>query len=154
MLKKVIITIISCLSFSLLYAGEPADLNRLTRECINAAQTHQAIHDNFPYKVLHTVHYEGWSGDPGHIELTNPVKMTLRFAGSSITGSYWFADNPEKTYGIRATSDMQGNIELVQINENRFAGYTFHGMMKDGVIKGLWEKGDGKKVFAFYVKAI
>jgi hypothetical protein len=31
--------------------------------------------------------------------------------------------------------------------------YIFHGVMKNGFIMGLWEKGNGKKAFAFYVKA-
>jgi len=154
MLKKIIIFIFVCLSFSLSFAEESADLNYLTTECISAAKKHKAIQKDFPYKVLHTVQYEGWSGDSNTFELIHPVTMTIRYAGTLKHGYYWFQKNPQRKYNVTAKSDVAGNFELVENIGNGFKNYTFRGLMKDGVIKGLWEKGNGKKAYAFYVKAI
>ena len=49
---------------------------------------------------------------------------------------------------------MKGNIELFENIGDGLINYKFHGIMKNGRIKGVWQKGNGKKTFAFYVKAI
>ena len=49
---------------------------------------------------------------------------------------------------------MEGNFELVEDIGNGLKKYVLRGLMKDGIIKGLWEKENGKKAYAFYVKAI
>lgn len=154
MFKKIIIFIFVCFSFSLSFAEESVDLNLLTTECISAAKKHKAIQKDFPYKVLHTVQYEGWSGNSNTFELAHPVKMKIKYAGALKNGYYWFQKNPQKKYNVTAKSDSSGNFELVENIGNGFINYQFRGLMKDGVIKGLWEKGDGRKTYAFYVKAI
>ncbi len=143
-----------CFSFSLSFAEDSVDLNYLTTECINAAKEHKTIQKEFPYKVLHTVQYKGWSGDANTFKLTHPVIMTIRYAGALKDGYYWFQKNPQKKYKLTAKSDIEGNFELVEEIGNGFKNYTFRGLMKDGIIKGLWGKGRGKKAYAFYVKAI
>ncbi len=143
-----------CFSFSLSFAEESVDLNYLTPECINAANEYKAIQKDFPYKVLHTVQYKGWSGDSNTFKLTHPVIMMIRYAGALKNGYYWFQKNPQKKYKLTAKSDIEGNFELVEEIGDGFKNYTFRGLMKDRIIKGLWEKGSGKKAYAFYVKAI
>ncbi len=150
---KILVILISGFLFSVALAEENVDLNQLTIECVQAANRHQAIQKDFYYKVLHTVQYKGWIGEPTHFELTHPVTMTIRYAGASKKGWYWFNQNPKKKYDIIAKSDMAGNFELVGHSDVGIIGYTFHGLMKDGIIKGVWEKGSGKQAYAFYVKA-
>ena len=154
MLKNIIIFIIIFVSFSLLCAEEITGLAQLTKECIDTAKKYKTIQNDLPYKSLHTVQYEGWSGDADNFQLVRSVKMTIKYSGASKTGYYWFLNNPQKKYDIIAKSDRSGNFEMVENIGGRIINYTFHGLMKDGVIQGLWEKGDGKKAFAFYVKAI
>ena len=134
-------------------AKEIIDLKDLSAQCILASRDYKPVKDNFPYKVIHTVEYEGWSGDSEHIELTHPVVMTITFTGNKKEGSYWFKSDPQKKYMISMKSDEVGNCELTEIIDHDFINYIFHGVMKNGVIMGLWEKGNGKKAFAFYVKA-
>ena len=62
--------------------------------------------------------------------------------------------NPQKQYKVTAKSDIEGNFELVEEIEDGSKIHTFRGLMKDGIIKGLWEKTNGKNAYAFYVKAI
>jgi hypothetical protein len=80
--------------------------------------------------------------------------MIIRYAGASKEGYYWFQKNSQKKYKVTAKSDIEGNFELVEDIGDGFKNYTLRGLMKDGIIKGLWEKGNGKKAYAFYVKAI
>ncbi len=151
---RIIISIFVCLSFSVSFAEETENLNYLTTECIKAVKEHKSIQKDFPYKVLHTVQYKGWSGDSNNLKLTHPAMMTIRYAGASKEGYYWFKKNPQKKHKLTAKSDIEDNFELVEEIGDGFKNYTFRGLMKDGIIKGLWEKGSGKKAYAFYVKVI
>lgn len=143
-----------CFSFSRSFAEEGVDLNRFTTECINSAKKHRTIRKDFPYKVLHTVRYRGWSGDPDTLKLTHPVMLTIRYAGALKEGYYWFQDNPQKKFKVTAKSDIEGNFELVEGIGDGFKNHRFRGLMKEGIIKGLWKTGGGKRAYAFYVKAI
>ena len=154
MIKKIKISILLCFSFSLSFAEGNVDLDRFTTECINAAKEHRTIRKDFPYKVLHTVQYKGWSGDSDALKLVHPVVLTIGYAGALKEGYYWFQDNPQEKYKVTVKSDIEGNFELVEENRNGFKNYKFRGLIKDGIIKGLWEKDGGKKAYAFYVKAV
>lgn len=134
-------------------AEDVVDLKELTTQCILAAKGYRPIKNDFPYKVIHTVEYEGWSGDAEHIELTHRVAMTIKYVGKHKDGAYWLKSNPKKKYEISVKSDASGNYELTENVQNGNINYIFHGIMKDGVIKGMWEKGRGQKAFSFYVKA-
>ena len=134
-------------------AEEIIDLKALTRQCILASEDYKPVKNNFPYKVLHTVEYEGWRGDSEHAGLLHPVAMTIKFSGNKKVGAYWLKSDPHKKYMITMKSDAAGNCELTEISDRGFINDTFHGVMRHGVIMGLWENGNGKKAFAFYVKA-
>ena len=54
----------------------------LTAECIRAATIYRPIQKDFFYKVLHTVDYAGWIGEPDNLKLKHPIAMTIRYAGS------------------------------------------------------------------------
>ncbi|MEJ2199715.1 MAG: hypothetical protein P8X63_01675, partial [Desulfuromonadaceae bacterium] len=58
-----------------------------------------------------------------------------------------------KQYMISMKSDSVGNCELTATIESDYNNTTFHGIMKNGVIMGVWANGKGKNGFAFYVKA-
>jgi hypothetical protein len=133
--------------------AEEIDLKDLTAQCISASKDYKPVKDNFAYKVIHTVEYDGWSGNSENIKLTYPVAMIITFTGNIKDGSYWFKNDPQKKYLISIKSDACGNCELIEKTGHGYINYIFHGVMKNGVIKGLWEKGNGKKAFAFYVKA-
>ena len=150
MFEKAIIIFVVCCVFSLSFAEESTDLNRLAGECIEAEKKYKTIQKDFFFKVLHTVEYKGWSGDAHNFELKFPIAMTLQYAGAEKKGYYWFQNNPGKKYHITVKSDSSGNLELVHTIRHELSNYTFRGLMNNGVIKGLWEKGDGKKSFAFY----
>jgi hypothetical protein len=152
--KIILIFILIFFSISISFTEETVDLNQLTIECVEASKRYKTIQNDFAYKVLHTVQYEGWSGDSNTFELAHPVKMTIRYAGASKEGYYWFQKNLQKKYKVTAKSDIEGNFELVEDIGDGFKNHTLRGLMKDGIIKGLWEKGNGKKAYAFYVKAI
>lgn len=145
-----------CLFISTLisFAEENVDLNKLTSECIEASKKYTKIKKPVAYKVLHTVEYEGWSGDSNTFDLHHPVAMTIRYAGAERTGSYWFLNNPQKKYLISAKTDFNGNIELVEDNPGGHDKRRFRGLMKDGIIKGAWEQDNGENGFAFYVRII
>lgn len=143
-----------CFIVSLSFAEERADLKNLTIECRDAAGEHRVIQKDFPYKVLHRVQYEGWSGDANTFQLTYPVAMTISYAGADKKGYYWFKRDPQTQFHFTAKSDMAGNIELVEGVRNGVKNYQFRGLMKNGVIKGIWEKGDGKNAYAFYVNIV
>jgi len=150
--KTIIIVLFLCVSISPTNAEEIIDLNQLTSECVDAANRFQKIQNNVSYKVLHTVEYEGWTGDANNFKLLFPVVMTIRYAGVEKNGYYWLRNNPQKKYFVSAKVDFEGNFELVETAEGRQGSNRFHGIMKEGVIKGLWKKEGSKKSFAFYVK--
>ncbi|MDY7030923.1 MAG: hypothetical protein SVY10_03330 [Thermodesulfobacteriota bacterium] len=150
MFKRIVLTLLVYFTFSLSFAGENVDLNRLTDECIDAAKKYKTIQKDFLYKVLHTVEYEGWSGDADNFDLKFPIAMKIRYAGVEKKGYYWFLNDPKRKHHIRAKVDYAGNFELVEIAGSG-ANNKFYGIMKDGIIKGLWEKSNGKRSFAFYV---
>ncbi len=108
--------------------------------------------DNFPYKLIHTVEYAGWSGDSEHMELIHPVVMTMTFIGNKKEGAYWLESDPQKKFRITMKSDQAGNCELKEISEHGRMNLVFHGVMKKGVIMGMWEMGNGENTFPFYVK--
>ncbi len=154
MIKRITISTLLFVYCIRCFAGENADLNRLTTECIKAAKEHKTIKEDFLYKVLHTVSYKGWSGDSNSPELIHPVMLTIRYAGALKEGYYWFPNNPQKKYKFTAKSDIGGNFELFAENADGFKNHKFRGLMKDGIIKGLWGIRAGRKPYAFYVKAI
>ena len=80
--------------------------------------------------------------------------MTIKYAGHNKEGVYWYQDDSRKKYFISAKSDAEGNFQLTGKNQKGHINVIFHGIMKNGVVKGIWETGQGKKAFAFYVKAI
>lgn len=135
-------------------AMQAVDLKNLTHECKLAASDYTPIVKNFPYKALHTVNYSGWCGDTLDAELRHPIAMKITYAGNRKQGSYWFIANPDKKIKVTARSDLEGNFELKEIASTGKSRYHFHGKMKDGEIKGLWEEAQSKQRFAFYVKAI
>ena len=137
---------------SFVIAGEDIDLNQLTSECVEAAKHFKKIKKSISYKVLHTVEYEGWSGDSNTFSLKYPIGMIIRYAGVEKTGYYWFKHDPQKKYNISAKVDFEGNYELIEIIEGGFEKYQFRGKMHGGIIKGLWEIEHGQKAFAFYVE--
>ncbi len=152
--KTLLLVFFICFSASSAFAEENIDLNGLTSQCVYAASKHETIENSVAYKVLHTVEYEGWSGDSNNFTLTYPVTMIITYAGAERNGYYWFRNNPQKKYNVSARSDFNGNFELVENSKNGDENYTFRGLMQNGIIKGLWEKGNGKKAFAFYVRVI
>lgn len=155
MTRNLSVLIVIFLSVGIFSAGgEPTDLRTLTEQCRSAATNFQPVESDFPYKVLHTVEYGGWCGDSENFDLLHPIRMSIRFAGHKKEGEYWLPSDPDKRYFISATADAAGNCEMKETLQNGNVNYMFRGMMKDGVIKGVWEKGDGKKAFAFYVKPI
>ena len=72
------------------------DLQKLTAECIRAAKAYKAVEADVAYKMLHEVSYQGWSGKPGLFDLQFPISMSVRYAGKSKLGHYWFHDQPNK----------------------------------------------------------
>lgn len=142
------------ISSSIPMAGENADLDHLTSECIKAAKEHKKIKKDFPYKVLHTVHYNGWSGNSKTFKLIHSVSMVIRYAGSKKKGYYWFTSSPDVKYHVTAKSDLARNYEMVEVTGDGHVNHSFTGRMKNGIIKGIWTKGDDKKAFAFYVEAV
>jgi hypothetical protein len=153
MIKILIIFIFILSAFSDSLLAEEIDLKDLTAQCVSASKDYKPAKDNLPYQAIHTVEYDGWSGDSGNVELTHPVVMLITFTGTIKEGYYWFRNDPQKKYMISMKSDADSNCELAEIIERGYINYIFHGVMKNGVIMGLWKKGDGKKAFAFYVKA-
>jgi hypothetical protein len=154
MKKKILLTLFCLfLSISISSAEETLDLEQLSYECIESSKVFKNIQNDFAYKVLHTVTYEGWSGDSKTFKLKYPVRMTIKYAGAEKQG-YYLIKNYHKKIFVNAKSDMKGNFELFENIGGGFKNYIFHGTMKNGIIKGLWQKGNGKKAFAFYVKAI
>lgn len=133
-------------------AMQAVDLKKLTLECKLAASDYTPIVKNFPYKVLHTVDYSGWCGDTRDAELRHPIAMKITYAGNRKQGSYWFIANPDKKIKVTARSDLEGNFELKEIASTGKSRYVFHGIMKNGEIKGCWVDKAQKKNVAFYVK--
>jgi len=155
MIKKIILTLFFLFtSIIISFAENTLDLEQLTSECIEFSKEFKSIQNDFAYKVLHTVQYEGWSGDSKTFKLKYPVGMTIKYAGAEKKGYYFFKKSPHKKIFISVKSDMKGNIELFENIGDGLINYKFHGIMKNGRIKGVWQKGNGKKTFAFYVKAI
>jgi hypothetical protein len=154
MLRKLLAFFFVCFLFSSSFADESVDLKHLTAECIEAAMQHEIIEKDFIYKVLHTVRYKGWSGDAETFELVYPIEMEITYAGTSKSGFYWFLLHPKKKIKVSAKSDLRGNFELVEDTGNKIKGYKFRGLMKGGTIKGVWNRENGQKSFAFSVKAI
>jgi len=154
MIKIILICILFSSSINAAFAEEVLNLKALTKECFLAFQNYKPITNEFQHKNIHTAQYEGWSGDADNIELTRPVSMTIDYSDNKKSGLYWFHDHPEKKYNFIVKSDIDGNYELTELIEHGGINYIFHGVLKDGVIKGLWEKGGGKKAYAFYVKEI
>ncbi|BBO83426.1 hypothetical protein DSCO28_39920 [Desulfosarcina ovata subsp. sediminis] len=58
-----------CLPLCTLAAWSDVDLHRLTSECVRASNAYHPFQNDFAYKVLHTMHYTGWSGDVDHSDL-------------------------------------------------------------------------------------
>ena len=154
MFRKIIISIIAWASVSIATAGPSSDLQQLATECIQAAKQYKPVQKNYPYKVLHTVQYKGWIGDRDHFALTHSVIITIKYAGNLKEGYYWLRQTPQKRYKLIATSDAAGNFSMVQILENGNQGDIFQGLMKNGVIKGLWKTNDGEHAYALYATAL
>lgn len=155
MFKKRIFTCLFLLiSTAVSFSEEPVDLDKLTSECIEASTQYRKIQKVVAYKVLHTVEYEGWSGNFRAFPLQDPIGMVIRYAGAKRDGYYWFRNNPQKKYAVNVKTDFNGNIEIIESTVNRNGNYRFRGVMKDGIIKGIWEKGNGKMAFAFYAQVI
>jgi hypothetical protein len=133
---------------------EPVDLKKLTNQCLQAAGEFVPITKNYPYKVLHTVNYTGWCGDTLHTGLRHPIEMRLTYAGNSKKGAYWYKAYPENVIKISARSDQKGNLEIKQHIQTGKHRYVFHGIMKNGELKGCWVEKTQKRSFAFYLKAI
>ena len=134
-------------------AEDRVDLERLTAECMAAANAFRAIRHEFAYKVLHTVVYHGYSGDAQHISLVEPVAMVIRWAGSDKRGQFWFLKDPTNKRSVVVSSDGEGNIKMVEIDSGANAANTFTGKMVDGIIKGVWQSPDGGVRFAFHATA-
>lgn len=154
MMETLFVLLFIFFSISISVADENVNLEHLTSECIESAKAFTSIQNDFAYKLLHTVQYEGWSGNSNSFKLIHPVHMTIKYAGSEKKGYYYFIRNPHKVNIISAKSDMEGSFLLREYTGDGFGDYTFHGTMKNGIIKGLWQKGNGRQAFAFYVKAI
>ena len=142
-----------CLLAAYSFAGEETDLNQFTAECVRAAKNYQPIQKDFFYKVLHTVDYAGWIGEPDNLELKHPIAMTIRYAGSLKQGQYWFQHSPQKKFGFTVRSDIQSNLQFVT-KHKEFLNYEFQGVIKQGTIMGLWENAELNKSFAFYAYPI
>lgn len=149
MARYTIILIALFFASTTVFAEEHIDLDLLTRQCAAASKQFRKIRKAVAYKVLHTVEYTGWSGNPACFNLKDPIAMTITFAGNDRRGAYWFPNKPEVKVNIHARTDFDGNIELIEIP----ADYRFKGRMENGVIKGIWKNSTGNKSFAFCVKA-
>jgi len=147
---KVMLMILICFLPVYSWAGGEAGLNHLTAECVQAAKKFRPIQTDFFYKALHTVEYAGWIGEPNHFELQHPIAMTIRYAGSRKQGYFWFQHSPPEKYDLTVKSDMEGNINLFT-QSNDFMNYTFQGIIRNGIIMGLWNNSVQNKAFAFYV---
>lgn len=142
--------------FSFLHGDSETALHHLDLKCREAAKSSRQVKRDFYYKVLHTAEFAGWIGDKDNVGLTHAAHMVIRFAGASKTGYFWFDDNPEQKFNIVLRSDVEGNCELVAENVGNIPGrICFAGLMKDGVIRGMWKNCSNRgKTIPFYVKAV
>ncbi len=153
-IKSISAISLTLILITFIVAAESLDLKKLTLECIKASKNYKNIEKNISYKESESIEYVGYSGSYNNFDLKFPIVMRIRYVGIKKEGYYWFKNNPEKKYKIRAKTDTEGNCEIIEILESGYENYKFRGKIKDGIILGIWEKGSGKKAFAFYAARI
>ena len=150
---SVLLLLGGCLSVLVVPTRDKADRPALTKVCAKAAARWTKPKELQVFDPHKATAFDGWSGDAQKFALTSKIQLGLEFRGPAITGQYYFENKTNRIYRVVGEVGRDGSVELREMVAKDTVNYVFHGTFDGSEIKGLWEKGDGKKAFAFWAVA-
>lgn len=137
------------------YCKADSDLKTLFTECFYAYK--HFVFESSPkyFKRSVTQNYVGLFSGLNSSKWERSILLTLTFSENTIEGKYHIAGATESSQKVVGKIDSKGHLFLQEIlgEKNGCVGcinYEFKGILRDHTIQGLWVKGRGKKVFAFF----